>query len=84
MRCDVGNNRIGDACWYRLWDGHPRKPLKWTGGTLRAWSTDCIEAENGFGLFPVGVVEDRTTGCCYSVPVVDICFGAIPPGGGTF
>jgi len=74
-------NRIDGACWYRRSPGLrvPRQEWKWTGGMLRAWSTDYQEFENGPGMYPVGVVEDDNTGCCFSVHVEDICFAAIPP-----
>lgn len=73
------DNRIGSACWYRTFDYSTRSWSKWMGGALRAWSTDYVEGEVGFGLFPVGVVEDEKTLRCVSVPVGEICFAAIPP-----
>lgn len=74
-------NRIDGACWYRRSPGLrvPRQEWKWTWGILRAWSTDYQEFESGPGMYPVGVVEDDKTGCCFSVHVEDICFAAIPP-----
>lgn len=75
----TSNNRIGDACWYRDFDARTRSWSKWAGGWLRAWSTDHIEGEVGFGLFPVGVVEDEQSRRCVSVPVAQICFATVPP-----
>lgn len=75
----MDNNRIGSACWYRTFDYPTRSWSKWLGGKLRAWSTNHVEGETGFGLFPVGVVEDDKTMRCVSVPVNDICFTTVPP-----
>lgn len=66
-------NRIGSSCWYKDTDN------TWTGGKLLSWSTDHVEGENGFGPYPVGVIEDEKTGCCKSIYVENICFASIPP-----
>lgn len=75
------NNRIGSACWYRRQPkyGVPKTEWKWTFGTLRAWSTDHVEGDNGFGPYPVGVVEDSESVQCFSIHVEDICFASAPP-----
>lgn len=75
----MSNNRIGSDCWYRTFDLKSRSFSKWKGGKLRAWSTDYTEGEIGFGLFPVGVVEDAESLRCLSIPVCEICFATIPP-----
>ena len=72
------NNRVGSSCWYRRFDDN-----KWSGwctGRLLAWSTDYQELENGVGNYPVGIIEDYATMCCFSIIVTQICFAAVPPG----
>lgn len=76
---DTKNNRIGDDCWFRVLDYASRTWSVWTKGVLRAWSTDHIDGEAGFGLFPVGVVENVTTGRCVSTPVAEIIFSDDEP-----
>jgi hypothetical protein len=76
----MSENRIGAACWYRTYIAATQQLSEWKRGRLRAWSTDCIEGEAGFGNYPVGVVEDDVTLCCESVPVGWICFAAVPGG----
>ena len=71
-------NRIDSACWYREWSKSENKWI-WLAGTLRAWSTDHEEFENGIGPSPAGVVEDIVTNCCKSIHVCYICFADVPP-----
>ena len=69
------NNRIGDACWYKI-----RENGKWTwkAGILRAWSMDHAESESGPGHFPVAVIEDYKTMRCTAINVNHVTFGAVP------
>lgn len=75
----MNTNRLGAACWYRVFDSNTRTLSKWTGGRLRAWSTDHVEFESGPGHFPVGVVEDDKTLRIVVVNASDITFASIPP-----
>lgn len=57
------------------------------GEYVRKWkyskrqrSTSHIKYESGPGPYPVAVVEDDATLCCYVVDVPDVCFAAIPQG----
>jgi hypothetical protein len=74
----MGNNRIGDPCWY-LFNGLARR------GKLRMWGQEGSLEE---GIAPIAVVEDDTTRCPISIHVSNVCFATIPPwprerGGGT-
>jgi hypothetical protein len=76
----MSKDRIGSACWYQVWDEKSRSWSLWKTGRLLAWSTDYIEGNDGFGNFPVGVIEDeRTLGCVTTRPE-QITFASIPPG----
>lgn len=67
-------NRIGASCWYE-----DNMTGVWRAGWLRCWSTDHNAPENNTEPFPVGVIEDESTGRCHSIYVEGICFAAVPP-----
>lgn len=76
----MSDNRIGSACWYRMFKNVKGKWgwTPWRGGRLRLWSTDHQEYENGPGPFPVAVIEDDLTSSCISVPVAGVSFASTP------
>ena len=56
-------DRVGDGCWYRLYDtvsGSGWGP--WRRGTLRAW------------FVQNSIIEDQITLCCEFVLINNICF----------
>lgn len=71
-------NRIDESCWYKV-IGPEVAPNTWRSGTLRAWSTDHEEYDEGPGLIPVAVIEDDKTAMCHSVYVGNVCFTDSPP-----
>ena len=74
------NNRIGDACWWKVPYDHPNMVCEWRGGRLRAWSTDHEDCgEHGVAPVPVAVVEDDERGTCHSVYVERVCFAPRDP-----
>jgi len=73
------DNRIGQKCWYYVYDFKARAAGPWLQGFLRMWGTDFIEFESGTGLFPIAVIEDDETGKCCSVPVDQVHFSATKP-----
>ena len=75
----MDNNRIGDACWYRIFSMPERTWTPWRRGFLRAWSTNYIEGEGGFGNYPVAVVENAETLSCDVPYVGNISFADTPP-----
>lgn len=73
-----GQNRIGQACWYRVYESNSRQWGQWRGGKLRAWSMDHDETEVGPAHFPVAVIEDDQTLDMKSIPVHWVTFSAVP------
>ena len=72
------NNRIGEACWYRMGMTEEVRNWKltdWTAGRLRMWCMD----DCGEGVYPVAVVEDAKTTFMYVVSVELICFADAKP-----
>ncbi len=65
-------NRIGDRCWFKL-------KGEWRHGTLRHWSTDHQEYDNGPGHVPVGIVEDLQHATMHSIYVDLISFDSMCP-----
>jgi hypothetical protein len=74
----VDDNRIGSACWYRLFGYAERAYGPWTHGILRAWSTDHTESESGPAHWPAAVIEDFKSMRCLSVHVNDVSFARSP------
>ncbi len=58
------------ACWFqtRTWKDHRWVIGDWEQGTLHMWGTDYEEFETGPGMYPVGVIEDKT-GFVHSISV---------------